>query len=108
MLVEGIHLHNIIAVSFFSGKPNYIFYYILGWGKTSSNACNVTATLKIPFWFANDTSIEYLSIVKNARLQLTIAMFIKFIVRHAIVKTFVRWGEVVVALLRRPGGRGNF
>ncbi|XP_022310010.2 PDF receptor-like [Crassostrea virginica] len=32
MLVEGIHLHNIIAVSFFSGKPNYVFYYILGWG----------------------------------------------------------------------------
>ncbi|XP_061180385.1 PDF receptor-like [Saccostrea echinata] len=32
MFVEGIHLHNIIAVSFFSGKPNYFVYYILGWG----------------------------------------------------------------------------
>ncbi|XP_048754972.2 PDF receptor-like [Ostrea edulis] len=31
MFVEGIHLHNIIAVSFFSGKPNYFVYYVLGW-----------------------------------------------------------------------------
>lgn len=59
MLVEGIHLHNIIAVSFFSGKPNYIFYYILGWGKNGSNAYNITATLKIHFYFiASDTSFE--------------------------------------------------
>lgn len=34
MFVEGIHLHNIIAVSFFSGKPNYFVYYVLGWGKS--------------------------------------------------------------------------
>ena len=44
MLVEGIHLHNIIAVSFFSGKPNYVFYYILGWGKSDNTESLTVAT----------------------------------------------------------------
>ena len=44
MLVEGIHLHNIIAVSFFSGKPNYVFYYILGWGKSDNTGSFTVAT----------------------------------------------------------------
>lgn len=44
MLVEGIHLHNIIAVSFFSGKPNYVFYYILGWGKSDNTGSLTVAT----------------------------------------------------------------
>lgn len=37
MLVEGIYLYNIIVVLFFLGKFNYIFYYMLGWGKVSFN-----------------------------------------------------------------------
>ncbi|XP_070211593.1 PDF receptor-like [Littorina saxatilis] len=32
MFVEGLYLHNMIAVAFFSGKPNYLVYYSLGWG----------------------------------------------------------------------------
>ena len=33
MFIEGIYLHNMVAVSVFSGGPNYIVYYLLGWGK---------------------------------------------------------------------------
>ncbi|KAK0044931.1 PDF receptor, partial [Biomphalaria pfeifferi] len=32
MFVEGIYLHNMIAVSVFSGKPNYVIFYTIGWG----------------------------------------------------------------------------
>lgn len=32
MLIEGLFLHNMIAVSVFSGKPNYFIFYIIGWG----------------------------------------------------------------------------
>ncbi|BFY97277.1 hypothetical protein BsWGS_00317 [Bradybaena similaris] len=32
MFIEGIYLHNMIAVSVFSGKPNYIIFYSIGWG----------------------------------------------------------------------------
>ncbi|XP_025095662.1 PDF receptor-like [Pomacea canaliculata] len=32
MFVEGLYLHNMIAVAFFSGKPNYVLFYSLGWG----------------------------------------------------------------------------
>ncbi|XP_064647361.1 PDF receptor-like isoform X7 [Lineus longissimus] len=32
MLIEGIYLHNMIAISVFSGRPNYILYYSIGWG----------------------------------------------------------------------------
>ncbi|XP_059148370.1 PDF receptor-like [Physella acuta] len=32
MFIEGIYLHNMIAVSVFSGKPNYIVFYSIGWG----------------------------------------------------------------------------
>ncbi|PVD30919.1 hypothetical protein C0Q70_10194 [Pomacea canaliculata] len=31
MFVEGLYLHNMIAVAFFSGKPNYVLFYSLGW-----------------------------------------------------------------------------
>jgi len=33
MLIEGMYLHNQIAVSVFSKKPNYIIFYALGWGE---------------------------------------------------------------------------
>lgn len=32
MFIEGFYLHNMIVVSVFSGNPNYLFYYFLGWG----------------------------------------------------------------------------
>ncbi|GFS10866.1 PDF receptor-like, partial [Elysia marginata] len=32
MFLEGFYLHNMIAVSVFSGKPNYIIYFLIGWG----------------------------------------------------------------------------
>ncbi|XP_071108807.1 PDF receptor-like isoform X1 [Haliotis cracherodii] len=32
MFVEGLYLHNMIAVSVFSGKPNYAVFYAIGWG----------------------------------------------------------------------------
>ncbi|KAH9518352.1 hypothetical protein Btru_016506 [Bulinus truncatus] len=32
MFIEGIYLHNMIAVSVFSGKPNYVVFYTIGWG----------------------------------------------------------------------------
>ncbi|CAH1789417.1 unnamed protein product, partial [Owenia fusiformis] len=31
MLIEGIQLHNMIAISVFSNKPNYKLFYALGW-----------------------------------------------------------------------------
>ena len=33
MFIEGLYLHNMIAVSVFSGKPNYAIFYAMGWGK---------------------------------------------------------------------------
>jgi len=33
MLIEGLYLHNQIAVSVFSKKPNYFIFYAIGWGK---------------------------------------------------------------------------
>ena len=33
MFVEGLYLHNMIAVAFFSGRPNYLVFYSLGWGQ---------------------------------------------------------------------------
>lgn len=60
MLVEGIYLYNIIVVLFFLGKFNYIFYYMLGWGKISFIVCNFIDILKIVYlvlWFVNDISI---------------------------------------------------
>ncbi|KAI0243281.1 PDF receptor [Lamellibrachia satsuma] len=32
MFIEGVYLHNMVVVSVFSGKPNYILYYAIGWG----------------------------------------------------------------------------
>ncbi|KAK3741979.1 hypothetical protein RRG08_024725 [Elysia crispata] len=32
MFLEGFYLHNMIAVSVFSGKPNYVIYFLIGWG----------------------------------------------------------------------------
>ncbi|XP_012946848.1 PDF receptor [Aplysia californica] len=32
MFIEGLYLHNMIAVSVFSGKPNYKVFYSIGWG----------------------------------------------------------------------------
>ncbi|KAL5007212.1 hypothetical protein ScPMuIL_016018 [Solemya velum] len=32
MLIEGLYLHNMIAVSVFSGSPNYLIFYLIGWG----------------------------------------------------------------------------
>ncbi|ELU10117.1 hypothetical protein CAPTEDRAFT_219483 [Capitella teleta] len=32
MFIEGMYLHNMLVVSVFSGKPNYLLYYIMGWG----------------------------------------------------------------------------
>ena len=34
MFIEGMYLHNMLVVSVFSGKPNYVLYYLLGWGKS--------------------------------------------------------------------------
>ncbi|CAG5132161.1 unnamed protein product, partial [Candidula unifasciata] len=31
MFIEGVYLHKMIAVSVFSGKPNYVIFYIMGW-----------------------------------------------------------------------------
>ena len=33
MLIEGLYLHNQIAVSVFSKKPNYTIFYAMGWGE---------------------------------------------------------------------------
>ncbi|KAJ8313895.1 hypothetical protein KUTeg_008456, partial [Tegillarca granosa] len=33
MLIEGLFLHNLIAISVFSARPNYLIFYALGWGK---------------------------------------------------------------------------
>ncbi|BFZ01893.1 hypothetical protein BsWGS_04932 [Bradybaena similaris] len=32
MFIEGIYLHKLVAVSVFSGKPNYVIFYVVGWG----------------------------------------------------------------------------
>ncbi|XP_050418764.1 PDF receptor isoform X2 [Patella vulgata] len=32
MFIEGLYLHNMIAVSVFSSKPSYALYYTVGWG----------------------------------------------------------------------------
>ncbi|CAG5124140.1 unnamed protein product, partial [Candidula unifasciata] len=49
MFIEGIYLHNMIAVSVFSGKPNYIFFYSIGWGhyliRSKNCLCNMSSTI---------------------------------------------------------------
>ncbi|RUS82102.1 hypothetical protein EGW08_010147 [Elysia chlorotica] len=37
MFLEGFYLHNMIAVSVFSGKPNYVIYFLIGWGEYSAS-----------------------------------------------------------------------
>ena len=32
MLLEGIHIHNKVAVSVFKSDPNFMWYYLSGWG----------------------------------------------------------------------------
>ncbi|XP_074659575.1 PDF receptor-like [Tubulanus polymorphus] len=32
MFIEGVYLHDMIAMSVFSGQPYYVFYYLIGWG----------------------------------------------------------------------------
>ncbi|XP_014676785.1 PREDICTED: PDF receptor-like [Priapulus caudatus] len=31
-LLEGVTLHNMVAIAVFSSKPNYVIYYLAGWG----------------------------------------------------------------------------
>ena len=51
MLVEGLYLHNQIAVSVFSKKPNYTIFYAMGWGECillyfcSREACRPVDTI---------------------------------------------------------------
>ena len=33
MFIEGMYLHNMLIVSVFSGKSNFVLYFSLGWGK---------------------------------------------------------------------------
>lgn len=33
MFIEGLYLHNKLIVSVFTFKPNYLLYYIIGWGE---------------------------------------------------------------------------
>ena len=33
MFLEGMYLHNTLVISVFSGKPNYVLYNCIGWGK---------------------------------------------------------------------------
>ena len=32
MFVEGMHLHNRLILAVFVAKPNYVVYYVVGWG----------------------------------------------------------------------------
>ena len=34
MFIEGMYLHNMLVVSVFTGRPKYVLFYILGWGKS--------------------------------------------------------------------------
>ncbi|KAL8578662.1 hypothetical protein ACOMHN_007120 [Nucella lapillus] len=56
MFVEGLYLHNMIAVAFFSGKPNYIVFYSLGWGVPvillTAWVVPMTQLFKVKCWFA--------------------------------------------------------
>jgi len=33
MLMEGVYLHNTLVVAVYSSNPNYIVFYIIGWGE---------------------------------------------------------------------------
>ena len=33
MFIEGFYLHNMLVVSVFSSRPNYIMFYLAGWGE---------------------------------------------------------------------------
>ncbi|KAF2353043.1 GPCR family 2 secretin-like [Trinorchestia longiramus] len=32
MFIEGHYLHSMLTITVFSDRPNFIFYYVLGWG----------------------------------------------------------------------------
>ncbi|XP_076461804.1 PDF receptor-like isoform X2 [Babylonia areolata] len=56
MFVEGLYLHNMIAVAFFNGKPNYLLFYSLGWGfpvlVLTAWVVPMTQHFKVKCWFA--------------------------------------------------------
>ncbi|XP_052809633.1 PDF receptor-like [Mya arenaria] len=56
MLIEGMYLHNQIAVSVFSKKPNYVVFYAMGWGLpipvTVAWCITLAFTYKRKCWYA--------------------------------------------------------
>jgi len=36
MFLEGFYLHNLVVVTVFQSSLNYLVYYVVGWGESSS------------------------------------------------------------------------
>ncbi|XP_021374228.1 PDF receptor-like [Mizuhopecten yessoensis] len=91
MLIEGLYLHNMIAVSVFSGRPNYIVFYLMGWGVplpftigwVTTMALSHTARCWFPYYF-----LPYYWIIEAPRVAVIAInlMFLLNIIRVLVIK----------------------
>ncbi|XP_063419768.1 PDF receptor-like isoform X2 [Mytilus trossulus] len=91
MLIEGLFLHNMIAVSVFSGKPNYLIFYLLGWGSpipvTVAWVITMVHKHQVKCWFSY-TFTPFYWIIETPRVAVIAVnlMFLLNIIRVLITK----------------------
>ncbi|XP_071157855.1 PDF receptor-like isoform X2 [Mytilus edulis] len=91
MLIEGLFLHNMIAVSVFSGKPNYLIFYLLGWGSpipvTVAWVITMVYKHQVKCWFSY-TFTPFYWIIETPRVAVIAVnlMFLLNIIRVLITK----------------------
>ena len=57
MFIEGLYLHNKLVVSVFTFEPNYILYYLIGWGELICHIVDLENPRAYCFFIQNVKSI---------------------------------------------------
>nr|QKL20129.1 pigment-dispersing factor receptor [Euperipatoides rowelli] len=93
MFIEGLYLHNMIAVAVFTSKPNYWVYYLIGWGAPVIMTSVWVGAMVFGFdihskcWYSYNLH-QYYWILEGPRLTVIIAnlLFLLNIIRVLITK----------------------
>ncbi|XP_060573131.1 PDF receptor-like [Ruditapes philippinarum] len=91
MLIEGMYLHNQIAVSVFSKNPNYMIFYAMGWGSPLPVTIVWCIVMELSFkskcWFPYYYS-DYIWIIEVPRIGVIFVnlLFLLNILRVLVLK----------------------